>query len=1404
LVCEEHNMKTPALTCLGRGWRFSSLVLGILTFLATPADPAAGQATTILVTRDNVAPPAGPVQLAGGTDHAAHTAVAISGDGNIVAFSSYVCSIPPGFFDSDCGAGAVSGPADIFVRNLATNTTSQISVDPAIDAAMRACIRPDISGDGNVVSFIGCVSPGPGGWVGPWTGHLYNRTTHTTTNFGPDSTYFTALSHDGSYVAFTTNVTFPANAPSNGTWDVYLYNVASNTTTLVSRTAAMAGFPDGVEAGINMGTSSGEFAGPAISSDGRYVAFESSATDLNLVPGTVVGGGRHVYRWDRTTGMIQLVDRPYVTACAPNSDSGFYGLDISATGRFVVFQSWATNLRITAADMCGGVDPGGQVWVRDMNAANNWFDLASLDSTGAAAPFGACNWPHINKDNSTGGTLDGRYVCYESGAPLAPPAGAGGGASVDVYRRDRNLHAAPYVELMSINDPSFLPREGGNNLSCFGSPFGPLFTYCDISANGSAVAFHSKATNLIPVDVTGGEPDVFVRRLVPPCTPACPGGSVPEQPIGDCVLGGGGGNGGCNLATPVFAPLSCGQIICGTYGAAGGLRDTDWYSFTLPAPREVRWSVYGQADSQAFLFSPGQSGGCADLWTRAVSTSVGCTEAVVTSILPAGTHWAWAGTSSFNDVPCQTYIGTLTCTVVGRCTLPGGGCTLATSAGCASQQGTYAGAGTTCQTPANDPCSGAIPITMGQTVTGSTSFATVDSGAPTPCTGVPITAPGVWYTLVGGGNQVTLSMCAQNLYDSELIVYGGPCNALTCVTADDDSCQAGGSSQVTFCALPGRTYRILVTGWNNRTGDFSLTATDSGASCSCIPPNTSIVNTNAQGVLTNGAYFFNTTSSGPEALTPDGRYVAFTTTALTPPIPPGNTPAHNIFLKDRWTGALTRCSIGINGAEPNGDSDGASTSDDGRYVCFTSYATNLVPGTPAGVSSVFVYDRTAGTTRKVSSPYGTGYGAMGAISGDGSTVAFVSGGGIFAGVGEEVYVLNLITGAYDAASESNIAYGNGISTLPSISRDGNVVAFASTSTNMLPAGQSDTNGVPDVYYRDMAQFFTARASVGPGGAQANGASGVPSISADGRYIAFVSEATNLAGADANGHGDIYVFDRTAPSTSRASLTAGGAEPNGDCLYPSISSDGRYVSFNSSATNLVTINPDTNGLNDVYVRDRQGNTTLRASLGANNAQPNGQCGDNSWVSANGRFILFSSGANNLTPADTNPSGDIFVRDTGNGGVTNPTVWVPPHSLSLHPGATAQFTLFAEGSPTLHYLWFRNGVLLTNGGRISGVTTPVLTITNIVPADQGAYSCIVTDGCGGGPTPSVQLTLLSGCGSPDFNGDGDIGTDADIAAYFACLGGGCCPNCGSPDFNGDGDIGTDADIESFFRVLAGGPC
>jgi len=272
----------------------------------------------------------------------------------------------------------------------------------------------------------------------------------------------------------------------------------------------------------------------------------------------------------------------------------------------------------------------------------------------------------------------------------------------------------------------------------------------------------------------------------------------------------------------------------------------------------------------------------------------------------------------------------------------------------------------------------------------------------------------------------------------------------------------------------------------------------------------------------------------------------------------------------------------------------------------------------------------------------------------------------------DVFVHDSVTGVTTRVSvDSSGNQGDSDSGGSSISSDGRYVAFNSYASNLV-AG--DTNGMPDVFVHDTVTGETTRVSVDSSGNQGNGHSYSPSISSDGRYVAFDSEATNLVAGDTNGWYDIFVHDTMTGETIRVSVGSSGNQGNYISFSPSISSDGRFVAFQSLATNLVA--GDTNGVWDVFVHGTVTGVTSRVSVGSSGNQGDGDSRFPS-ISSDGRYVAFDSLASNLVPGDIGVR-DVFVHDrqgavtvlVPNGGEVIPsgspyTIWweAPPDAVSF---------------------------------------------------------------------------------------------------------------------------------------------
>jgi Tol biopolymer transport system component len=326
------------------------------------------------------------------------------------------------------------------------------------------------------------------------------------------------------------------------------------------------------------------------------------------------------------------------------------------------------------------------------------------------------------------------------------------------------------------------------------------------------------------------------------------------------------------------------------------------------------------------------------------------------------------------------------------------------------------------------------------------------------------------------------------------------------------------------------------------------------------------------------------------AISADGRYVAFWSSSDNLVSNDTNN-APDIFVRDRAMGLTGRVSISSEGQQANGFSYNPSISGDGRYIVFYSYATNLISDDTNGSADVFVHDRETGQTARVS----------------------VSSAG---------------------------GQGNGNSVMPTISADGHTIAFWSLADNLVTG---DTNGEWDVFRHDCLTGQTLRVSVSSDGTQATGGTEVvfaPALSADGRYIAFHSGAWNLVNGDTNTSDDIFLHDCQKGLTQRVSISNSGSQASAWSRFPAMSADGRYVSFVSWASNLVS--GDTNARSDVFLHDRQTGRTERLSIHTDGTQGD----DDSVmpaISADGRYVAFDSLAGNLVEGDSNGFDDVFVHD-----------------------------------------------------------------------------------------------------------------------------------------------------------------
>lgn len=529
----------------------------------------------------------------------------------------------------------------------------------------------------------------------------------------------------------------------------------------------------------------------------------------------------------------------------------------------------------------------------------------------------------------------------------------------------------------------------------------------------------------------------------------------------------------------------------------------------------------------------------------------------------------------------------------------------------------------------NDDIAQAYPVSsVPFTARTDTAGATKQAGEPTDCAPVGGTA---WYSYRAPRNLGLIADTFGSRYATALGVFSGTgAGNLRRIGCDTD---ARGFSQVAFAAQRNVTYWFQIAGPVGG-GELVFNLTLKG-----VTTRASISSTGAQG----DAHARQATMSA------DGKYIAYysgstTTTPDSPPpgpCSPGEGCRPNIFLRDRRIHRITRVDKAPNDPSslarwPPGDvSTTGAISADGRYIAFQSTYSTLVSNDTNDTWDIFVRDQRTGRVRR-------------------------------------------------ASVASSGAQANRASFTTALSTDGRYVAFTSTADNLVPG---DTNVVPDVFLHDLRTARTTRVSVGSKGEQANAmrprafpeaGSHLVSMSSNGRYVVFRSAATNLVAGDTNNGADFFLRDVVRGKTMRVSVSSTEAQADADSRQPvgiaqwAVTDDGRYVFFNSDATNLVP--NDQNGAEDLFVRDTVRGETRRVSLSSAGAEANRGVGEqdpgavftNTLGSAtiepanrspvsfsgtpDGKYVAFSSGATNLAPGDVNEATDVFLRHIPTGTTT----------------------------------------------------------------------------------------------------------------------------------------------------------
>ena len=993
---------------------------------------------------------------------------------------------------------------------------------------------PMLSGDGRYVMFGSNASNlVPGDTNGIYDIFMYDRVTKVFERVNVSDTgvqsnnnsRFPSLSDNGRYVTFTSSANNLVAGDTNGSEDVFVYD---RTTKLIERVSVN-------DAGVE--GNSGSLIS-TLSADGRYVTFRSNAS--NLVSGDS-NSRDDIFVFDRTTKQIERVS---VTDAGVQGNNTSDFPSISANGRYVSFASNANNL------VSGDTNARADIFVYDRTAKK--IERVNISDAGLQGNNDTYEYSSLSSD--------GRYVTFSSNASNLVPGDTNGVLDIFVYDRTTKL-----IERVSVSAAGV---QGNGNSG-----------YSLLSGDGRYVTIFSDASNLVPGD-TNGRNDRFVydrtTKLIELISTidAAAQGNGNSGIIGFCCNSAAGNliAGSYGRGDVIVYDLTTKRLDAITYLPTKSVIDVLHTTIASTPVSNVNAAVYGDLKINNSLLVGNQ--GVQDVYTRLGVTvsnnnifSSTPQSDLVSSLQRSGTrppvHNLRAGNPAINAATSA-------------------------SAGTQDQLGQMRVI----------PDIGAVEAVFAN-VSGKVY---VDQNRNGQLDAVESGVPGVAVTLNGPAAAVLTSqqddpqtssvnedgfllasfLTAGNYQFSPQPVTGFSSFKSPLEIIRSASLQANNGSDFASFSAEGRYVTFnsgstnLVSGDTNAAGDVFV-----------YDRTTKVferVSLSDAGVQGNG-------SSSAPSISADGRFVSFLSDASN--LVAGDTnAAADVFVYDRTTKLIERVSVsnaGVQGNAPSASNSfirgAAPLSADGRYVTYHSFASNLISGDSNNSQDIFVYDRSTKLIERVS----------------------VSDAGV---------------------------QGNGTSATPSLSADGRYVTFTSTASNLI-AG--DTNSGDDIFVYDRTTKVIERVSVTDAGLQVISSSSFPWLSANGRYVAFLSIGVFVPG-DTNGTNDIFVYDRTTKKIERVSVNDAGVEGNGSSTFPSLSGDGRFVAFRSSATNLGL--GDTNVVDDIFVYDR---TTKRISrVNVSDAGVQGDAFSlNTSLSGDGRYVSFSTASSTLVSGDTNNFLDAFI-------------------------------------------------------------------------------------------------------------------------------------------------------------------
>ena len=1083
---------------------------------------------------------------------------AISADGRFIAFSSPA---------SNLVVDDTNGRLDIFVYDCLTRVTERVSISSDGNQANNNSNSPSISADGRYVTYWSWASNLIAGDTNKASDvFLYDRQTGTTqrlsvTSDGSPSdgnSYNPSISADGRYVAFESIAGNLAADDTSGVSDIFIHDRVTGITERVSVSTA------GSQA------DNGSF-NPSLSADGQYVAFESDAS--NLVSGDT-NGDRDIFVRDRQTGTTERLSVVYDGTQA-NNDS--YDPSLSADGRIVAFMSNATNL------VAGDTNSDSDIFVHDCHTDTT--ERVSIASAGSQAD-----------DDSSGLSISGDGECIVFGSWATNLVAGDTNEYMDVFSHNRQTGNTTKVTSISYNAQAEKQSSG-----------------VSVNSDGRFVAFHSYASNLVAGD-TNNRWDIFVQDLLTGVT----------ERVSIASDGTTQANGECYRPS-----ISADGRFVAFESSASSLAagDTVGYIDVFVFDRQTRLIEQISVSSGGLLGDSDSSNPSISADGRHVVFESGAANLVPGDTNGQSDIFIHDRLTGFNEL-----VSGASGTIVGN----SGSFKAKISA-----DNRYVAFHSDASNLVEDDTNGVTDIFVYDRQTGTTERVSLASD------GSEANGESYRVSLSADGRYVAFHSDASNLVT-------GDTNGLTDVFVHDR--QTGVTERLSVgwngTETNGTSSRPSISGDGRYVAYYSdasnLVAGDTNGASDVFVLDRQTGNTTRVS-LGSDASQANADSSYP-AISADGRVVTFQSLAGNLVVDDTNG-CEDIFAHDIQAGATKRISVVSSDLDfdANGGSYLPSISVDGRYVAFESVATNLVADDTNGMSDVFIYDSQTGTTERLSVRSNDEQGNYGSfkpsLSADGRYVVFQSNADLVVGDTNgrtDVYLHDCQTEITELVSiTSDGIQADGHCLVPSISADGRYVVFESVAENLV---EGDTNSASDIFVHDRQTGITERVSITADGDQANAGSYNASISADGRYVAYESSASNLGSDDTNGRRDVFVYDLQTRTTRRVSLASDGTKPDLDSVKPSITSDGRYVAFQSEARNLVV--GDTGIDADIFIHDCQTGVTELVSRAFNGGEANSRNG-RPRISADGRYIVFWSDATNLVPGDTNGTTDVFVHDRRTG-------------------------------------------------------------------------------------------------------------------------------------------------------------